>query len=203
MRTPGQTTAPPSPDAHTTTTIADLAARAYADERDRLKALDTKAGLLLSANSAVIGLVLTVAVRPPDPVLHHPTASLALARWPAGARVLLGWCCNHAAVLYFAPLVAGLACLLLAELRFVQAVRITEVASLNVDYWVDRGTLARDPTPVRAELGAAYIRTVHDNQAVGRAKAALLDHASRLLLAGILAVTLVPVLVAALTSVLQ
>ena len=175
-------TPPPPPQPETVQIAVALAAAAYADERDRLKGLDTKGGLLLSANSAVVALVITIGVRPPDQIAAR------------GAHL--------ARDLYYAPLLLGLALLLLAEWRFVRAVRIAEAAGPNVRYWVDQGSLAREATAVRAELAAAYLQLLADNQRVGAAKAALLAAGSRTLLGGLLCVAALPALVAALAGVL-
>lgn len=174
---------PPPPVPETVQTAVALAAAAYADERDRLKALDARGGLLLSATSAVIALVVNVCVRPPDPVAAR------------GAYL--------AQALYYLPLLVGLALLLAAEWRFVRAVRMAEAAGPNARYWVDRGTLGREATAVRAELAAAYAQLLADNQRVGAAKGALVASGSRLLLAGLLCAAIVPALVAATAGVVQ
>jgi len=174
---------PPPPRPETVQIAATLAAAAYADERDRLKALDTMGGLLLSANSAVVAVVVAIGVRPPDSIVAH------------GAHL--------ARAIYSAPLVLGLVLLLPAEWRFVRAVRAAEAAGPNVGYWVDQGTLAREATSMRAELAAAYLQLLIDNQRVGVAKAAMLAAGSRLLLGGLLCVAALPALVAALAGVVQ
>jgi hypothetical protein len=176
-------------DSDTVKIVADLTAKAYADERDRFKAVDTRIGLLLSATSAVTALVVTILIKPPDVIVHVP----ASARATTG---VVAWLYIHADAVYYCSIAFAL-------VYFVRAEWVDEFPRLRLSYWVDKATLARSSPAVQAELASAYRAAVEGYTEVTGRKLQLLRRGAVGLLIGIAVLVLVPVSVVILISVVQ
>ncbi len=187
---------PPALDPDTVKTVAELAARAYADERDRFKAVDTRIGLLLSATSAVTALVVTILIKPPDVIAHIPAHPHA----PDG---VLTWIYTYAATIYYCSIAVALASLIVALLYFVRAERQDEYPRLDLVYWVDNATLARPSVDVQAELAAAYRRAFEGYTEVTGKKLEHLRRGALCLVVGVAVLVLVPVFIVILIDVVQ
>jgi len=183
-------------DADTVKIVADLAAKAYADERDRFKAVDTRIGLLLSATSAVTALVVTILIKPPDAIAHAPAHPRAIAG-------LLAWIYTHAGAVYYCALALALASLIAAVLYFVRAERQDEFPRLDLGYWVDTATLTRPSLDVQVELASAYEDAIEGYTQVTSRKLELLRRGSMGLVGGVAVLVLIPVAIVILIDVVQ
>jgi len=187
---------PPALDPDTVKTVADLAARAYADERDRFKAVDTRIGLLLSATSAVVALVVTLLIKPPDAIAHVPSH-------PHVMTGVLTWIYGRASAVYYCSIAVALASLIVALLYFIRAERQDEFPRLDLDYWVDRATLARPSSDVQAELAAPYRRAFEGYTEVTGKKLGHLRRGAVCLVVGVAVLVLAPVSIVILIDVVQ
>lgn len=183
-------------DSDTVKIVADLTAKAYADERDRFKAVDTRIGLLLSATSAVTALVVTILIKPPDVIAHVP----ASARATTG---VVAWIYIHADAVYYCSIAFALVSLIAALVYFVRAEWVDEFPRLRLSYWVDKATLARSSPDVQAELASAYRAAVEGYTEVTGRKLQLLRRGAVGLLIGVAVLVLVPVSVVILIGVVQ
>lgn len=187
---------PPALNPDTVKTIADLAARAYADERDRFKAVDTRIGLLLSATSAVTAIVVTILIKPPDIIAHVPAH-------PHTAEMVLAWIYTHAGAVYYCALALALASLITAILCFVRAERQDEFPRLDLDYWSDKVTLVRPSVDVQAELASAYQDAIEGYTQITGKKLELLRRGSIALVGGVAVLVLIPMTIVILIDVVQ
>jgi len=188
--------AAPTLDSATVKIVADLAARAYADERDRFKAVDTRIGLLLSATSAVTALVVTILIKPPDIIAHLPAH-------PHMTSGVLAWIYTHAGAIYYCSIAIALASLIVALLYFVRAERQDEYPLLDLDYWVDKATLARPSVDVQAELASAYQDAITGYAEVTSKKLERLRRGAVGLVCGVVLLVLVALFTVVLVGVVQ
>jgi hypothetical protein len=133
---------PPYIDLDTAKMIADLAGRAYAEENDRFKSVESKVGTLLGATGAGLLFLLGSAAKPPDfSAFKVPT--------------LLG--------LYVAVVAVSLVPLLVAELCFFIALFTRTFQRVSLTGWVTYAYLAKPQTDVLPELASTYDRVVTFN----------------------------------------
>jgi len=152
--------------------IADLAQKEYANENDRTKVLDGKAGPLIGATGAGMAFILGAVVRPPDTIN------------PSNAPVTIA---------YYAFVVGALTLLFIAEVFFLQSVRLrSQFQRIDVSAWVDFSVMQRPSWKIYADLAATYEAALRINTRFNDEKARLQAWGFRFLLGGTIVLLGVP-----------
>lgn len=152
--------------------VADLAQKEYANENDRTKVLDGKAGPLIGATGAAIAFIIGTVVKPPD-VLANRTDAFTVA--------------------YYAVIAAALLLLAIAQVFFLLSVRVrSEFRRIDVSAWVDYTVMNLPSWEVQARLAATYEEATRANTVFNDRKSALQTRGVISLLAGVIVLLGVP-----------
>lgn len=143
----GEPTAPLALNEDSAKAIADLAGRAYADESDQTKALDTKSAALLAFTGAALVFTATVATRPPEGIVEP-------------YRTVFSW------AIYAPLLLFGSALLFLFE-----ALKKRAFEEIDLSQWVKAEEMAKDAAEVYASIAATYENAVEHNHNINAIKA--------------------------------
>jgi hypothetical protein len=133
-------------DPGTVKAVADLLGKLYADEEDRRKSLDTKTATLLGADGVLIGLSLGTLTKPPDALANATTLPVP---WAGTALAV-------AEIVYFGALVVALACLLVADVLFVESLRVKQYGRPPLMPWFTASTAALTAEALFGRLAATY-----------------------------------------------
>lgn len=154
-----------------TRVVLDLAAKDYADENDRTRALDGKTGPLIAVTGAAMLFVAGVLTKPPE----------GLGMFASG--------------LYFAGVGLSLFALVVAQVFFLVSLRTREFRRTDLGQWVLYSTMESEVSDIRAELAGTYESAVKHNSLLNEKKAIAYERGLVLLATAIM--TLVAVLTAA------
>lgn len=134
---------PPGADEESFQIVAGLAAQEYANENERTKVLDAKAGPLIGATGAVIAFSIGTLVKPPDTITGTPGTTT---------------------VIYFTAIVASLVCLILAQLSFLRSVAVrAQFRRVELTSWVDLAVMRQPGWQTYSELASTYEAAVREN----------------------------------------
>lgn len=147
------------PDAESTKVIAELAAKEYSDEHDRMKALDSKTAPLIAATGALILFVAGFLSKAPAPIPGF---------WSG---------------VYFAVVILTLGTLVVAQLFFFRALRVQEYKRLQLSEWVSFDSMSAPSEELRGQLASTYEEAVIHNRSLNEKKA--VAHHYGLLLASV------------------
>jgi hypothetical protein len=153
-------------------TIADLAQKEYANENDRTKTIDGKAGALIGATGAAIAFIIGAVVKPPD-VLSQRADVFAFA--------------------YYIAIAVALLLLFVAQVLFLLSARVrSEFRRVEVSAWVDFSIMNLAAWDVYARLAATYLDAIKANTDLNDRKAKLQTAGIAFLLFGVVGLLLVP-----------
>lgn len=150
-----------APDADSARIVAELAAKAFSDEHDTGKSLDTKASTFIAFSGAAALFAAGVVARPPD----------GLTADQRGVFVVVA--CAPLIVLGFALVFLFLA----LKARVYQ--------EIDLAAWVSYSIMARSPGQLYARVASTYENAVVANHNVNAIKAQRLAWGLRLLIAGV------------------
>lgn len=154
-------------------TVADLAQQEYANENDRTKVLDGKAGPLIGATGAAIAFIIGAVVKPPDTFASRNDVFT---------------------VVYFVVIVVALLLLAIAQVCFLWSIRIrSEFRRVDVSAWVDYAVMNRPSWELLARLAASYEQAIRANTVFNDRKAALQSRGVLFLLLGVVVLLGVPI----------
>jgi hypothetical protein len=151
----------PAPNAESARAVAELAAKAYADEFDQAKALDTKTAALVAFTGALLLFAAGVATKPPDGLTDPQKGAFVVA-----ATVTLGVFVT-ALFLLFA------------------ALRARSYEEIDLAQWARFTVMARPVEEVCAEMASTYENHVEHNHNVNATRAQRQQWGLGLLVAGI------------------
>jgi hypothetical protein len=157
----GEKGEPPTPDADSAKIVADLAAKAFSDEHDAGKALDTKASTFIAFTGAAALFAAGVVARPPDGLTAAQRGVFVIAA--CAPLIVLGF----ALVFLFLALKA----------RVYQ--------EIDLSAWVSYSIMDRSPGQLYARMASTYENAVEANHNVNAIKAQRLAWGLRLLTAGV------------------
>jgi hypothetical protein len=163
---------PPAVDLESFRIVCALAAQEYANENDRTKVLDAKAGPLIGATGAVIAFTIGTLVKPPDTITGTP---------------------GPATVVYFTAIVAALVCLILAQLSFLRSVAVrAQFRRVELASWVDLAVMRQPGWQTLSELASTYEAAVRENTRHNDRKARFQTVGVWLLLVGTIFLAVIP-----------
>jgi hypothetical protein len=154
-----------------TKVLSEHTAKSYADERERVKTLDTKTGLFFSATGAVIGLLAGTLTKLPDPIAKLAQDPLLYGRYSA-AYLGLVW--------------LTLLVFLGAELCFLWAVRPRTFGSVMAEDWLQPRVTGLPLSQLHLYLAVGYVEARRVSLNASKAKDRWLKWGTWFLVAGLL-----------------
>lgn len=152
------------PKEATAKAIVDLAAKAYADEFDKAKALDAKSSAIVAFTGAVMLFTAGVVTKPPDNLSQATDAQRAIETW--WSTIALGFFFAALSFLYL-------------------ALRVRKYEEIDLSQWARYSEMARPTVEIYVEIASSYENHVEHNHNLNALKAQRQEWGLRSLVFGV------------------